>query len=74
MRRHLDDFHELPVRCGAAEDEARFFELFAILVVEFVAMTMPFMDDESAVNLRCLGIRPELARPAIRAAWCRLSS
>ena len=48
----FDHFNEFAIRARAAEKEAGFFEMGAVFVVEFVAMTMAFVDDEGAVELR----------------------
>ena len=45
----FDHLYQLAVRRGAAEDEARFFKLRPVVVVEFVAMPMPLVNYEGAV-------------------------
>src|SRR5438552_1862401 len=56
---HLD---QLAVGRGAAEDEIRFLELVAVGVVEFVAVTVPFVDDERAVEFGRQRTHHQLAR------------
>jgi len=61
MFRYFDDFDQFAVRCVAAEGETGFFEFFAVGIVEFVAMAVPFVDDESAVETGRFGADGELA-------------
>src|ERR1039458_455529 len=55
---HLDQFS---VGRIAAQNESGFLELFAVGVVEFVAVTMPFVNDKRAVKLARLGTDAKLA-------------
>src|SRR5450432_4211834 len=50
MIRQFDDFHKLAVRRKTAENEPGLLEFFAIGVVEFVAVTVTFIDDERTVK------------------------
>ncbi len=58
----LDDFDEFAVGRSAAKDEPGFFKFGPVGVIEFVAMPMPFVDQERAVNVVCAGTHDELAR------------
>ena len=51
VRRNFDDFRQLSVRSGAANHQSFGFELLAVTVVQFVAMTMALVNNESAVKL-----------------------
>ena len=51
MLRYFDHLDQFAVGGEAAEGEAGFFKTIAIRIVEFVAVTMAFLDDEGAVNL-----------------------
>ena len=44
--RDLNDFHQLAVRGQPAEGKAGLLEFFAVGIVEFVTMTVTFVDDE----------------------------
>ena len=73
----LDDFHQLAVRRQAAEHETGLLEFVAVGVVEFVAVTVAFVDDERAVKLRRLRAERQLARLRAqphRAAFLRHSA
>jgi len=48
----FDDFDEFSVRARAAEEEPGFFELCTVFVIEFVTVTVAFVDDKGAVELR----------------------
>lgn len=68
LRRHeervvwnFDQFDELAVGRSSAENESGFFVLLAISVVELVAVTVAFVDDEGAVDLTRFGVFRELA-------------
>src|ERR1035441_4591403 len=56
---HLDQF---AVGRIATQNESGFLEFFAVGVVEFVAVTMPFVDDKRAVKLARLGTDDKLDR------------
>ena len=58
----FDDLDQFSVRRIAAENEIRLGEPVAVGVVEFVAVTVPFVDDERPVKLRGLAAHHELAR------------
>src|ERR1051326_6240983 len=57
----FDDLDEFAVGGGAAEDEIGLFELVAVGVVELVAVAVPFIDDEGAVEFGGEGAHGELA-------------
>ena len=57
----LDHFHELAVGRGAAEGQALTLEFFAVVVVEFVAVPVPLVDDEGTVEQLGLAAHHELA-------------
>ena len=59
---NFDNFDEFAIGRIAAEAEAGFFELVAVGVVEFVAMTVAFVYDESAIKTRGFGPHDKLAR------------
>ena len=39
---HLDDLHQFPVRRCSRNDESICLQFFAEIIIELVAMTMPF--------------------------------
>ena len=51
MIRILDHFNQLFVGTGSSEPESSRFELPAISIVKFVAMSMPFVDGVSPVRI-----------------------
>ena len=57
----FDDFDEFAVGRCATKNEAGLFEFGAIGVVEFVAVTMAFVDEKCAVEMRAQGVHGELA-------------
>src|SRR5688500_2077052 len=60
MRRDLDDLDQLPVGRRAAQDESGVLEIVAVFIVELVAVPVPFVNHERAVNLGRPRIRLEL--------------
>src|SRR5256885_11296668 len=60
--RYFDDFDEFAIGRVATEGEAGFFELVAVGVVEFVAMAVAFVHDESAVKASGFSADDKLAR------------
>src|SRR5882762_5106386 len=60
--RQFDYLDQFAVRRRAAEDEVGLLEFVAIGVVEFVTMTMPFVDHKRAVKLGGHRTHHQLAR------------
>src|ERR1039458_9003745 len=60
---HLDQFS---VGRIAAQNESGFLKFFAVGVVEFVTVTMPFVDDKRAVKLARLGTDDKIGRASCR--------
>src|ERR1043166_9518870 len=58
----FDDLDQFSVRRSAAKDKSGLFEGGAIGVIEFVAMTMPFVDEEGAVKVGGARADHQLAR------------
>src|SRR5262245_3523538 len=63
----LDDLDQAAVRCGAADQQARALEAFAILVVHFPAVAVTLADFVFTVELRRQSPRLDLARPRAQA-------
>ena len=57
----FDDLDEFAVGRKAAEAEAGFFKFLAVGIIEFVAMAMAFVDDESAIETGGFGADDKLA-------------
>ena len=58
----FDHLHQLPVCRRPADNKAGFYERLTVGVIEFVAMPMPFVHHECAVQLRGPGADHQLAR------------
>src|SRR5215471_16518275 len=61
MLRQFDDLHELAIGRMSAEPKPSFLKTFAVGVVEFVPVTMPFVYNECAIKPRRLCSHHKLA-------------
>ncbi len=51
MRRNFNQFHQFSIGSIAAENKSGLLEKFAVGVIEFVAMAMPFLNHKGAVKM-----------------------
>src|SRR5258708_3865876 len=58
----FDDLHQLPVGRKAAKDEPGLLESLAVDVVEFVAVAMPLVHEESPIKVTGQRAQHQLAR------------
>src|SRR3954468_1575109 len=58
----FDDLHQFAIGRRAAKNEAGFFELRSIGIIEFVAMAMPLVHQERAIEMAGTGAHYQLAR------------